>query len=179
MKTKENKKIGEWKELMAQELAETFKKGKHLYISGYLGLKADEINELRRLLEPSGSSYLVVKNALARIALERAGLKELVQHVKDDTGVVLGGGDPVASAKAIARFGKSRESVKVRGGYLDGQAIDAERVMYLASLPSRQELIAKVVFGIKSPISGFVGVLSNTLKGFLYVIEAIRSKKGG
>lgn len=173
------KKIGEWKGLMVEELTEDLKKNSNLYISDYIGLKADEVNELRRMLEKTSSGYKVVKNSMAKIALENAGLKDLIKFVSGGTGMAFGGKDPVAVARAMANFSKTHGALKLKGGMLDGALIDVDKIKYLASLPGRDELIAKTVYAMKSPISGFVGVLGNLLKGFVYVIQAIKDNKGG
>lgn len=170
------KKIGEWKELMVGQLTERIKENKNIMVSDYIGLAAEDVNELRRELETHQARYMVVKNSIAKIALKEAGLEGMADLVNGGTGIVFTGADSVAAAKVLSKFGKSHDSLKVRGGYLDGEAIDSARLTYLASLPGRDELIARVVYGIKSPISGFVGVLGNTLKGLLYVIQAIRDK---
>lgn len=172
-------KIGEWKELMVNELTDTLKENANFFLSNYVGLKSDEVNELRRSLESHDSKYLVVKNAIARIVFKNSGLKELVKFVEGDTGLAFGGNDAIAVARTMSKFAKTHEPLKFKGGYLDGDILDVEKIQYLASLPGREELIAKVVFGIKSPISGFVGVLSNTLKSFVYVVQAIKTSREG
>jgi len=173
------KKIGEWKELMIKEFTDIFNKDKNMYLSNFTGLKSEEMNELRRSLESSSAKYIVVKNSIAKVVLENAGLSDLVKMLNGGIGITLGGKDPINTAKTLARFGKGHTSLKTLGGYLDGELIDATRMKFLASLPSRQELIAKTVYGIKAPLSGFVGVLSNTLKKFVYVVQAIKEKQGG
>ncbi len=176
---KEKIKIGEWKALMVSELSDGLKGSGNFYISDYLGLKADKANELRRLLEPVAKKYMVVKNSIVRKALETAGLKELSNMITGGTGLIFSDEDVVATAKVLAKFGKDNKSLKVRGGYIDGNIIDGQRVKELAALPSKEELIARVVYGIKAPITGFVGVLSNTLRGLVFCLEALKQKKGG
>jgi len=173
------RKMGEWKEIMTKELAANLKNSSNIYMSEYIGLKADEINELRRMLEVSSSKYLVVKNSIAKIALENAGLGDLTRFVKGSTGMVISGENVVHTAKIISKFSKDHNALKIKGGLLDGDIIDVAKVKFLASLPGREELIAKFVYGVKSPISGFVGLLGNMLRGFVYVIQAIKDKKGG
>jgi len=175
----EEKKIGEWKDMMVMELSEKIKDNSDFYLSEYIGLKADELNELKRLLEPFSSKYIVLKNSIAKIAFEKAGLGKLTNLIEGGTAIAFGGKDPVATAKAISTFSKSHNSLKLKGGYLDGDIIDGDKIKYLASLPSRDGLIAQVVFTLKSPISGFAGVLGNTLKKLMYAIQAIKDKKGG
>ncbi len=175
----EEKKIGSWKELMVLELTEDIKKANNFFISDYIGLESEEVNELRRELEASSSRYTVLKNSIAKIALDKAGFGDLKKHVTDGTGIIYADKDPAAAAKAISKFSKAHKFLKVKGGYLDGSIVDAEKIKYLATLPSKDELIAKFVYGIKAPITGFVGVLSNTLKSLIYVVHAIKDKKGG
>ena len=174
-----DKKIGAWKKLMISELTGKLKSSKNLIVSDYLGLAGTEMDEFRRELESTSSRYMVLKNSMAKIALKEAGYEELAKYVTGGTGIVLSGKDPAATAKAVWRFSKSHSPVKVRGGYIEGGYVDSARVNYLAMLPSRKELITKVVYGIKAPISGFVGVLANTLKSLVYAVQAIKDKKGG
>lgn len=171
--------VTEWKGLMVTELEELVKKESNFYIANYLGLKADEINELRRLLEPFSSKYFVLKNSLAKIAFKNIGLDDLTSFIKGGAGMVFGGNDPIQTAKTITKFSKNHKALKVTAGLFEGKIIDENKIKYLASLPSREELIAKIVYGIKSPIIGFVGVLSNTLKGLVYALQAIKDKKEG
>lgn len=172
------KKIGEWKKLMADQLTEKMKVSGNFFIADYVGLASEEINEFRRELESTSAKYMVVKNSIAKIAFDNAGLGDLVKYVEGGTGIVLSGNDPAATAKTVSKFSEAHKALKIRAGYLDGIVIDAVKINYLASLPSREELIAKVVYGIKSPISGFVSILGNTVKSLLYVIRAIKEKRG-
>jgi len=172
-------KIGNWKELMVTELTDRFKGSDNFYLSSYIGLKSEDMNELRRTLEAHSSTYIVLKNSIAKIALKNAGLNELSGLITGCIGVTLTGDDPVGIAKILAKFSKTHEPLKLKGGYLEGSIIDEAKLRYIASLPGREELIAKIVYMMKFPISGFVGVLGNTLKGFLYVLQAIKDKKGG
>ncbi|MFH1752703.1 MAG: 50S ribosomal protein L10 [Candidatus Omnitrophota bacterium] len=175
----EEKKKNNWKELMTLELTKEIKNTNNFFISDYIGLAAEEVNELRRELETSSSRYMVFKNSIAKIVLDKAGLGDLKKHITGGTGIIYADKDPLAAAKTAAKFGKTHKSLKLKGGYMDGGIIDAEKILYLATLPGRDELIAKVVYGLKSPISGFVGVLSNTIKSLFYALEAIKNKKGG
>ena len=147
----EEKKIGAWKELMVNQLTEKLKQDKNLLVSDYIGLSAEEMTELRRELESVSSRYMVLKNSIARIALDNAGFGELKKFVEGGTGIVTGGRDPAQTTKILSKFSKQYGSLKVKGGYLDGGVIDAAKLSYLATLPSRDDLIAKVVYAIKSP----------------------------
>lgn len=170
------KKIGEWKGIMVTELTEVIKDNSNFFLSDYIGLKADELNELKRSLEPLSCKYMVVKNSIVKIALKNAGLNELNKLINGGTGLVLGG-DTLKAAKIITKFSKSHESLRLKGGYIYGSVVNAARVNYLASLPSRKELITKTVIVIKSPLTGFVSVLGNILSSLVYVLQAIKDKR--
>ena len=92
-------------------------------------------------------------------------------------GVSLSGEDIIATCKALVDFTKVHEKLKLKGAYLDGKNISPARIKELASLPTRDVLIAQVVGGIKSPITGFVNVLGGVLRKFLYCLDAIKAKK--
>lgn len=173
----EEKVIGEWKEIMAKELTDVLKENPNLCISNYIGLKAHELDELRRSLEPFSSKYLIVKNSIAKIALEKMKLGELIKFVNGSIGMVLAGDDPIQVVKVVTKFSKSHESLRLKGGYIEGEIIDEDKLRYIASLPNREQLIAKIVYGINSPVIGFVSLLGNTLKKFVYVIAAIKNAK--
>ena len=173
----EEKKIGSWKDLMVAELTEKIKENNNFFLSDYIGLASEEINTLRRELESSSSRYIVLKNSIAKIAFDKTGLGDLKKHINGGTGIIFSGDDIVAAAKILTKFSKAHESLKLKGGYLDGNSVDQDKIKYLATLPSREELIARVVYGIKSPISGFVGVLANTLKSLIYAIQAVKEKR--
>lgn len=174
---KEKKEIAEWKNLMISELTDEIGMEKNFYVGAHLKLKSEEMNDLRRQLEQASSRYLVLKNTIARIAVKNAGLEPLNQYITGSVGLIFGGSDPVQTARLLSRFSKEHESFKFTGGYLNGCLIDAERIKYLAGLPGRNELIAKAVYTIKAPLAGLVGVLNNTLCGFLYTLQAIKNKK--
>lgn len=167
--------ISQWKELMTKELAAEFDKKSDYYFVSYLGLKAEQMNELRRRLKQHSSECTVVKNSVAKIALEKAGLSALIKFVEGGI-VVITGKDAVTAAKTVVNFSKSHEALKIRGGYLAGDIVDETRIKFIATLPAKEALIGALACGLKSPLHGLVGVLSNTLRSFIGVIQAIKDK---
>jgi len=89
----------------------------------------------------------------------------------------VGYNDEVAAAKLIADFAKGREGIEVVGGLLEGSFVDASAINQLSSLPSREELLAKLVGSINMPVSGFVNVLAGNLRGLVYALNAIKESK--
>jgi large subunit ribosomal protein L10 len=169
------------RELMVKETKEVFTSNKGFMLSSIDKIKASDLDGLRKSLRKSGSSYMVLKNRLARIALEEAGMSEMTDQVKEKQilGIGLIKEDPVQIAKLMVEFSKKNKGFDVKGGYLEGRVLTAEKVKELSELPSREQLIAMVVGMIKSPLNGFAGVLSSLLRSILYALNAIKDKKEG
>ncbi|MCG3176447.1 MAG: 50S ribosomal protein L10 [Candidatus Omnitrophica bacterium] len=142
-------------------------------------LPASTADKLRDKLRKSGSSYMVFKNTLGQKAFEKHGLPEVAAQLTGACSVVFNGADPVAPSKVLTEFAKDNEAIKIQGGFLNGKVIGADQIKVLAALPSREVLLARVVGGIQTPVSKFVGVLSGTLRQAVTVLDAIAKKKGG
>ncbi|RMH51799.1 MAG: 50S ribosomal protein L10 [Zetaproteobacteria bacterium] len=142
----------------------------------YRGLSVAESGALRRALHDAGISFRVVKNTLARRAARETGFAAAEPLFSGPIAVACGD-DPVAMAKAIADFAKEHEALVVRGGVLDGKLIDAAQITALASLPSREVLLAKLLGSMQAPISGFVRVLGEVPASFVRALAAIRDQK--
>ena len=138
------------------------------------------MDSFRKEMRQSGSQYFVIKNRLAGIALEEAGIEELTDIVKENK--ILGVGvikeDPVQVAKMMVQFSKKNKGFNVSKGYLEGRVLAPEKIKELSDLPGRQQLIAMVVGMLNTPVSGFVGVLSSVLRSILYALNSIKDRKG-
>ena len=167
------------RELMVKEMKTVFAGKKGFVFSSVENIKASEIDVFRRQMRQNGSRYMVVKNRLASIALQEAGIEGLQKTVEEKN--ILGIGviedDPVQVAKMMTDFAKKNKGFKVSEGYLEGRLLAAEKIKELADLPSREQLIAMVVGMMNAPISSFVGVLSATLRSVLYALNAVKEKK--
>ena len=140
-------------------------------------LSSKEIEDLRAKLKKTSSNYLVVKNSLCKRAFSEIGIKGLDEHFEGTCGVTFGESDPVIASKVLVDFAKENEKRLLRGGYVDGEVIAKSGIKELASLPSRDALLARLVGSLNSPISGMVGVLSGVLRKFVYALNAIKDKK--
>lgn len=167
----------ERKESSISELREKLAAAKHLILTDYTGLTVGEITQLRGALRKDGNSYAVVKNTLFRIAAGDELATALESFLAGPTGVVFASDDPVAPAKALKTFGDNVKAVNVKAAYIDGRVVDAKQVSVLASLPSKQELLAKLVGSLASPLRGLVTVLSGNQSGLVRVLNAVREKK--
>ncbi len=154
-------------------LQEAFSKCSVGILTNYRGLSAPEITTLRRRLRESGTEYKVVKNTLARFAVERAGRGDLVSSFEGPVAIAFGYGDITEPARILADYIRtSKASLSIEGGFLGNRLLTEEDVMTLSTLPSRELLIARVVGGMQSPISALAGCLVTPLRQIMGVLQA-------
>ncbi len=165
------------KELAVQELSEKIKNNNGIILTEYHGLTVAEVSELRAKLRPHRCEYKVVKNTLTKKALKDAGLEEFNSYFVGPTAIAIENGDPVSAAKVLVDFSKDHAKLKLKAGFLGKKVLSVEEVKSLASLPSREVLIAKALGAMQSPITGLVNVLQGTIRNLVYVLEAIRKQK--
>jgi large subunit ribosomal protein L10 len=165
------------KEQMVNDLREKLQNSKSLYYTDFTGLNVKRMTELRRRLKKAGVDYVVIKNTLALRAVNESGL--VGERLKGPTGLVVGA-DPVAAAKVLTDFAKENEQKPaVKGGLLEGKAIDQAQVKQLASLPSREQMLADLGAGLQSPMAAFVGALNGLLYMFAGALDALKSQREG
>ena len=162
-----------------KSLNEYFKKAKAIYFANYRGLTVKKATELRKILKKSGIDYVVAKKTLVNIAIKENGLPEVSKEVMDGpVGVAFGYDDVVMPVKLMSDFAKTSENkFEVLGGLVDAKLVSKAQAKELASLPSREVLLAKLVGSMKSPISGLHGTLSGVLRKFVYALNAVKDKK--
>ncbi len=173
-KTKEQKK----KTLEALE--DKFSRIKAAVFVNFAGLKVKDATALRNILRKEKVDYMVAKKTLLKLALEKAGYKDVdPKKFEGNVGVAFGYDDEVMPAKLLNQFRAQHEAVKFIGGLLEKKYIDAAKILELASVPGKQELLAKLVGSINAPVSGLVNVLVGNLRGFIQVLKAMSEKKAG
>ena len=165
------------KEALVEELAGKLQRAQGVILTDFRGLNVADTNELRRRLRTQGVEYRVVKNTLIRRAATKAGIDGLDPLLEGPTALAFGYDDPVAPAKELSQFAKDHSQLKIKGGLLAGRVIGVEEIQRLADLPSRDELLAKVMGGIQAPLYGLVGVLAATLRSFAYAVDALRRQR--
>ena len=165
------------KQRMVTELASRFRTMPHAVLVDYTRMSAGQADDLRATLEEHGARMLIVKNALAVLALRQLDLPDVADLIEGPTAFISGAADPVVLAKTVLGWGKKASLLTVRGGMVDGAAVDARSVQALASLPPLDVLRAQAIGAIAAPLTGFVGVLQSVLRSFVGVIKAIGEKK--
>ena len=164
------------KKYMLKELKGKLEKSPNFVVSSFTGIASIEIEKLRKNLLKSESRYFVVKNSIAKKALEEFGIQGLDDFFKGEVGIGFLG-DIIPASKTLADFQKEYNKFKVAGAFIDGKAEVAGRIKELASIPSREALLSMLLTYMKSPITGFVGVLNGLLRNLVHVIDEIKSKK--
>lgn len=170
------------KQAVVAQLKEQLESAKGVVLTSYKGLTVAQDTELRRELREAGVSYHVVKNTMLRIAAKEAGIEGIEEHLEGTTAFAFSTEDAVAPAKVICGFIKKNkledaEVLTIKVGMVEGKVIGVDEVKALAALPSREELIAKLLGSMNAPISNTVNVLQGVIRNAVYVLDAIRSQK--
>ena len=160
-----------------QSITEQFERANLSIVAGYTGLSVPQLTGLRSELRKVDGQFRVVKNSLAKRAVSDRDEAVLADYFVGAVGVVFAYGDPAATAKVVKEFSKEAEQFAVSAGLMEGQVLDAAGVNQIASLPSRDELIARMLGSMMSPLSGLARVLSGNQRNLVCVLAAIADKK--
>jgi large subunit ribosomal protein L10 len=160
-----------------QEIKESIEKSKVAIVTDYRGFTVSEITDLRRQLQKESAEYTVVKNTLAKIAIKDTQFEALESFLQGPNAIALGFGDQVAPAKVITQYIKKAKKGQIIGGVIDGKALSPQDVQKLAELPSKEELIAKILGSINSPASGLVMAMSGVARSLVIAMEEVRKQK--
>jgi large subunit ribosomal protein L10 len=165
------------KEQLVTELTDKIKSASAVYYTDFTGLNVKRMTELRRRLRRAGVEYVVIKNTLALRAVNESGLAG--ERLRGPTGIVVSK-DAVAAAKVLSDFAKENDKKpEIKGGLLDGRAIKAAQVQQLASLPSREQLLAELGAGLMSPMAAFAGAMNGLLYMFAGALDALKTQREG
>ena len=179
MSTYANHPVSPAKAAVVEEMKEKLQSAQGAVFVGFSGLTVADVTKLRRKFREGGVEYKVIKNTLTRIAADELGYSALDAIFEGPTALAYSTEDAVAPAKILKEFIKETktEALTVKAGLADDQVIDVAAVDALASLPSREELLAKLVGSMQAPISGLVNVLQGNIRNMVYVLDAVRAKK--
>ncbi len=166
------------KKQLAKDFIENLVTSKATVVIDYKGMTVDEINQLRGQLREQGIKMKVLKKSVAQVAFNDQKIELDVRGMEGQLAFVYGGDDEVSAAKIISKFSKDNENLKMLAGVLENKAMNQTEMTALSKLPSKEELLAKVVGSLKAPISGFVNVLGGNLRGLVGVLTAIKDSKG-
>jgi large subunit ribosomal protein L10 len=167
----------EAKEKVVADVSALLATAKATFLADYRGMDVEATNKLRGELRGVGVDYRVVKNTLLRLAAKGTEAECLDSQLTGPTAVAFVSGDPAASAKVLSEFAKTNKAFELKGGVLGGKALSVDEIKALADLPSREELLAKLLGSINAPTSNFVGVLAAIPRSLVQVLAAIQDQK--
>ncbi|MDD8017447.1 MAG: 50S ribosomal protein L10 [Bacteroidota bacterium] len=166
------------KELIVTEIQEKVSKAQGMFFTDFAGINVEQMTELRREFRKSGIEYKVVKNTLAKKALQNvSGYDKVYDKLVGSTGIAFAYNDPAAPAKIIQKFKEKNEKFSLKVCVIEKQVYEGSRLKELASMPSRAEIVAGILGSLNSPITGIVGTINAVIRDVVGVLGAIEKKK--
>jgi large subunit ribosomal protein L10 len=165
---------------LVKELKEKIETAKSITFTDYVGISAEQANTLRQKVKDAGGEVYVSKNSLLKVAIDEHGDKNIIEAKKDLKGPVMtifGFTDSIAPIKAIFDFAKGIDLPKIKSAIIEGIYNSSDKVEVIRNIPSKEELLTRVVRGMNSPITGFVTVLGGVQRKFVFAVNAISKKK--
>jgi len=165
MKKKEDKK----KDIDA--LRHDLEQSKNLFVTGYEKLRVDQDFELRKVVRGAGGKYRVIKNNLAEKASEGTPAEQVLKDLRGMTSMAYTTGDPVALAKALTAYAKANPTFTFKAGMVEGRVIDVKAINDLATMPSKEEIFAKLLFLIQAPAQRLVTAMNAVGRNLAVVVD--------
>ena len=165
------------KQAVIERLVTQIREAKAMIVTDYRGLSVTQTAEIRDALRPSGATFHVAKNTLARRAAEEAERPHLVEFLKGPSAIAFISDDPAAAAKKLSEVARQTKILTVRGGVMNGHTLTADEIKTLGDLPPREVLLAQVVGTIAGPLQGTVGVLSAPLRDIVALLDSYIAKR--
>jgi large subunit ribosomal protein L10 len=167
----------EKKKKILEQLREKIEKQKIMIFIDFTGVKSKDLFSLRKKLKELGNDMKVAKKTLINLALKEKNLNVVdVRKMLGEIAVIFGIKDEISGAKTVYEFSKENKNLKILGGILEKRFIEPEKIEELAKLPTREELLAKLVSSISAPISNFVYVLRSIPQNLVLVLNQIQLK---
>ncbi len=167
----------EEKKKIVEEVREKIDRASCVCFTSFKGLSTSKMNELRRALSTRSAEMKVFKNRLILRALKEDSLEELSRFVEGPMALIFGYEDPIQPIKVISDFKKEEDKPEITGGYLDGDIFDAQSLMNLASLPTKEGMYEKIVISLSSPLNRMVYILSGIPMKLLNVLYLLAKQK--
>ena len=168
----------EAKKAVVQEITEKIKASKSVVFVDYNKRTVKEVSELRNKCKRADCEYKVYKNTLVRKALNDLGFKDFDADLNGPTAVAFGADETAAAKVMVAAAKDYDQKITLKSAFVDNSYVDKAGVKALASMPSREELVAKMLGSMQAPMSNFTGVLNNLVAGIVRVLNGIAQQKG-
>ncbi len=165
------------KKEIVKEISQKFTTAQSIVLVDYKGISVEKATLLRNKAREADVSYKVYKNTLARLAATEAGCGDLNEHFIGSIAIAVSESDPIAPAKLLSTFIKENKVLAIKAGYVDGKVMSADEVEKLAALPPKEELVAKMLGSLNTPIAGLANVLNGNIRGLAVALNAIKEQK--
>lgn len=173
--------VQQYKVDLVKSLVERLRDAKAIVLVDYKGINIEQVNELRHRFRNEEVDYVVQKNTLLKLALNELGITELDPYLAGPTAVAICKGDEVTPARLLIKFKKEimedAEFPSLKAGYVAGHIFDDKQLVALAALPSREELLARVLGSIAAPLTGFMAVNQGIIRKFMYAVNDLIKNK--
>ncbi len=160
-----------------ERLAGRFRESPLAILADYRGLTVEQITELRRKVSAAEGEFLVAKNTLVKLAIKDTSYETLEPFLKGPSAIAFAFSDPVAVAKAVDSFAKDNDALELKGGVMEGEALDPGKIKQLASMPGRDELRAQLLALLMTPATQMVRVLSAPAQQMVQVLHARQTEQ--
>ena len=160
-----------------EAIATRIQSAQSMVLADFTGLTVLQMTEFRRTCRAQQVECRVVKNRLARIAADNADMAVMKDHLNGPTAILFGPESQVDPAKIVVDFAKDNEAMEIKGGFLDGAYLDKSQIVALSKTPSKDELIAKMMGSINSPLTGIAGTVNGVMGALARTIDAVAKQK--
>jgi large subunit ribosomal protein L10 len=154
-----------------EQLREQLAASKNVFLTGYEKMTVDQDFELRKTVRGAGGSYKVIKNRIAEKAAEGSEVGDLLKELKGMCAVAFTSGDPVALAKALTTYAKANPAFTFKAGMVEGRVVDVTGINQLATLPSKEEVFAKLLYVINAPAQQLVTAMNGVGRNLAVVVD--------
>ena len=166
------------KKEILKDLIAKLKESKGVVLTDFQGMNVSQISSLRNELKEKKVEFKIVKNTLIEKASEELNVDDLTKDLIGCTAMAFCSDDGIAPARLLKEyFKKNKIDLKIKSGLIDGRVFSSEKIIEIASLPSKDVLIAQIINGIKSPLYSLVFILQGPLRGLIYTLEAVKKQK--
>ena len=159
------------------EIKELLESSTAIYLTDFGGINVEDVSELRNQFRNEGVRYKVFKNTLVKRALDEAGKYEkIADHLTGMTGFAFASSNPLAPAKIINKYFSDKEKLSLKACYVEGEYFDGNQLKTLATIPTKNELIAGILGSINSPVSGIAGAINAVVRDLVNVVDQISKR---
>jgi large subunit ribosomal protein L10 len=165
------------KEKIVEEMTDKFGRAVSIYLVDFTGMDVNSTNQLRKNMRDSNIEYRVLKNTLAKLSFDKAGIQGMDQFLTGVNAYAISYDDPTLPVKVIEKNKEFKEKLKLKAALFEGEIIDSARVESIAKMPSKDELLGQLVGMLNSPMSKLVYALNGVMSNLVNVLKAVEDKK--